>query len=127
MSTRKTTRRALIPFLASVGLLMAASPVARAKAGEPPPDPTRNADYFEGWDHGFESGRARAGDLHPESAVVAGALYDFMGYLTTRDDPITVGRSHEVYKLIEAFSAWSEERGLDVDGADVLSWTERLR
>lgn len=78
--------------------------------------------YGDGWN----AGHGQATRISVPSAVVAGALYDFMGCLTTRDDPITLSRNHTVYDLMDAFTAWANERGLNVDAADVERWSERL-
>jgi len=54
---------------------------------------------------------------------IAGALYDFMGYLTTRDSDIVVGKHAVVYPIMDAFKDWAYDRGLDIDHADVRNWS----
>ena len=68
----------------------------------------------------------RAVLINTQRAIVVGALYDFMGWLTTRDEPITVSRSHTVYAVMDSFQAWAKERGLDINAADVEHWQKRL-
>lgn len=44
---------------------------------------------------------------------IAGALYDFMGYLSTREGDFVYGASHEcATDLLNHFEAWCHERGL---------------
>lgn len=86
--------------------------------------------YPDDWEDRYKLGRAvgqgRVRVDSAPSAVVAGALYDFMGRLTTQDTPLILSSHHSVYDLMEAFTAWAKERGLDVDNADVLGWADRL-
>lgn len=53
---------------------------------------------------------------------VAGALIDFIGFLTTQDSKITIGAQHEVYDLHSAFDEWCNTRNLDISKADVQNW-----
>ena len=59
----------------------------------------------------------------PDS-VIAGALFDFCGYLTTmpKDQAITVSGSHEASSIVEALKAWAANRSLHLDDADVSGW-----
>ena len=54
---------------------------------------------------------------------VAGALYDFMGYLTTRYDHLAVGATHNCVPLLDKFKDWAALRGLDIEAADVEGWS----
>lgn len=58
------------------------------------------------------------------SPRIAGALYDFLGYLTTRAEPLTLSRAHEAPPALDALVAWAETRGLSLERADVLHWHE---
>lgn len=59
-------------------------------------------------------------------AVIAGALFDFIGYLTTRPEPLTVGSSSECTPALELLEAWAGDRGLELDYAAVQGWTGAL-
>lgn len=139
-------RDVLTSFAATVGAIALAPSVAAAAAA-PERDATAEADrwaqgylvgygqglgngetagFHDGWDAGERTGYASAEQQAAPTAVVVGALYDFMGRLTTLDEPLTVSRGHTVYALLEAFQAWAEERGLDIRAADVARWQERL-
>lgn len=53
---------------------------------------------------------------------IAGALFDFLGFLTTRDVPTTFGASHDATPAIELLAEWAKTRGLSLDDADVGGW-----
>lgn len=57
-----------------------------------------------------------------ENKKISGALFDFIGYLTTLDEPITFSSKHEVPIALDCLKKWAEKRGLDLDGADVQNW-----
>lgn len=58
--------------------------------------------------------------------IIAGAVYDFVGYLTAHTGTIEVGASVEVSPLMNLFVAWAAERGLEIKDADVQGWQESL-
>lgn len=58
------------------------------------------------------------------SVVVAGALFDFLGFLTTRDTVIALGATEEAGAAVEAVSEWAATRGLSLDEAAVGGWRE---
>jgi len=62
--------------------------------------------------------------LHP---IVAGAIYDFAGFLTTRDAVIPVGSSANASPMVELVKQWAEMRGLQLHDAAVQSWQEHIR
>lgn len=145
-------RDLLTSIAATVGVAALASSTPNpVEAGAPPPNAMTDADlwakgylagygqgfdgaegtaykrgYHDGWDSGERMAAERAVLLNTQGAIVVGALYDFMGWLTTRDEPITVSRSHTVYAVMDSFQAWAKERGLDIEEADVLGWQRRL-
>lgn len=85
------------------------------------------AGYCEGWDLGERIGYSRAEQEAAPVAVVQGALFDFMGYLTTLPEPITLSHTHPVGELLKHYDTWSEKRGITgEDPADVLGWPGRL-
>jgi hypothetical protein len=59
--------------------------------------------------------------------IVAGALYDFLGYLSTRDAEIKMGADHDSYRVLDLLEEWAELRGLDLSNAEVLNWQEEIR
>ncbi len=62
------------------------------------------------------------------SEVVAGALFDFLGYLTTlpKGSAITFSSSHEATPAVEHLRAWAGSRNLQLEPADVSGWSHRL-
>lgn len=58
--------------------------------------------------------------------VVAGAIYDFAGFLTTRRPAIAVGASALTYPVAELVREWAAARGLSLREADVEHWARRL-
>lgn len=75
---------------------------------------------------------ARAAEMSPEIQLVelvAGALFDFAGYLTTRPgEPLRVGETEDAAPICEHLKAWLLARGIDVNkiDADVMGWQDRL-
>lgn len=55
---------------------------------------------------------------------IAGALFDFMGYLTTRPKSIHLGSKNSVYRGMDALQTWAKERGLNLEEADVKGWNK---
>lgn len=54
---------------------------------------------------------------------IAGALFDFLAFLTTHDETITVGASHPPYDLLAAYEVWATGNGLDIHAeVNVLGW-----
>jgi hypothetical protein len=60
------------------------------------------------------------------SSIVAGALYDFLGYLTTRPKPTTFGAAYEATFAVELLSEWAAFRGLYLGKPAIENWTEAL-
>jgi hypothetical protein len=83
--------------------------------------------YGTGYVDGLQEGRAHAVRMSMPNAIVAGALYDFMGYLTTRPESFKIGSGESVYALMEHFTEWSEQRSLDPDIANVQGWQDALK
>ena len=79
----------------------------------------------EFWDAAWQAAQAQAGDGEPEAAqdkVIAGALFDFLGFLTTRDKPTAFGATRNASPAVKLLQEWANKRGLDLDGADVEGW-----
>jgi hypothetical protein len=58
--------------------------------------------------------------------LIAGALFDFMGRLTTLDEPLTLSGKHEPHRLLDVFGEWASERRLNTHDADVRRWHLRI-
>jgi hypothetical protein len=56
--------------------------------------------------------------------VIAGALFDFAGFLTSRVKVINLGASEEAGAAVEAIEEWAATRGLSLDEAAVGGWRE---
>lgn len=54
--------------------------------------------------------------------IVAGAIFDFAGFMTTRAEVIEVGSTAEAGPVADLVKEWAELRGLDLADAAVLSW-----
>ena len=59
-------------------------------------------------------------------SVVAGALFDFMGWLTSRNKRLTLSGADEASPAVEAIQEFSEKRGLSLKHAEVGFWIEFL-
>ena len=58
--------------------------------------------------------------------IVAGALFDFIGFLTTRSEVIKLGASELAPPALEALEEWAKSRGLNLDPAAVVEWQDQL-
>lgn len=63
-------------------------------------------------------------ELKKDSRVM-GALYDFLGFLTTREETIKLGGKELVPPVIKLLREWCANRNIDPDCADVLNWNDR--
>ena len=54
--------------------------------------------------------------------IVAGAIFDFAGFLTTRAEVIEVGSTANAGPVADLVKEWAELRGLSLADAAVLSW-----
>ena len=59
--------------------------------------------------------------------VIAGAIFDFAGFLTTREGVIEVGANANASPVADLIQEWAELRGLSLADASVLSWQEVCR
>ena len=57
-------------------------------------------------------------------AVIAGALFDFMGWLTSRKERLVLSSADEAGPAVEAITAFSKMRGLSLDDAKVQDWQD---
>lgn len=60
------------------------------------------------------------------ASIVCGAIYDFAGWLTTRSESVTCSSAHDASPMVELIREWAELRGLSLDVANVLHWTDHL-
>ena len=56
------------------------------------------------------------------AAIVAGAIYDFAGFMTTRSVSVSVGASEACGPVVDLITSFAEKRGLDLEDAAVQSW-----
>jgi hypothetical protein len=54
--------------------------------------------------------------------IVAGALIDFVGFLTTKPNRPVLGGPVAPYAAQLLLTDWAKSRGLDLKGADVKGW-----
>ena len=57
-------------------------------------------------------------------AVIAGALFDFMGWLTTRDERLVLSDADEASPAVDAIRDFAKMRGLSLDDAQVQDWQD---
>ncbi len=55
-------------------------------------------------------------------ATITGALFDFLGYLTTLSDDITIGASSNSEQILNSLQNWAKIRGLNINSANVVNW-----
>lgn len=53
---------------------------------------------------------------------IAGAIYDFAAFLTTRRQTIEVGSTANASPMVELIKEWAELRDLSLEDADVEGW-----
>ena len=62
------------------------------------------------------------------ASVIAGAVFDFAGYLTTlpHKEAIHCSEVHEAVPMVKAITEWCKRRNLTTDGAKVKTWRDHL-
>jgi hypothetical protein len=55
-------------------------------------------------------------------SVVAGVLFDFMGWLTSREKRLTLSSTDEAGPAVEAITEFAKMRGLHLEDAQVEHW-----
>jgi hypothetical protein len=69
----------------------------------------------------------------PEGALamsdrnIAGALFDFLGFLTTLEKSVSLGVSELATPAVDLLTEWAKTRGLGLDDADVSGWHSALQ
>jgi len=59
-----------------------------------------------------------------DNKIVAGAVFDFAAFLTTRKDVIHSGSSCNAAPMVVALKEWADLRKLPIDNPRVLDWNE---
>jgi hypothetical protein len=57
-------------------------------------------------------------------SVIAGALFDFMGWLTSRKETLILSSADNANPAVEAITEFAKMRGLSLDGARVQDWQD---
>jgi hypothetical protein len=65
-------------------------------------------------------------ELHVTHAIVAGVLYDFMGWLTTRRTRLCLSDHDEAGPAVAAIVDFAKMRGLRLEDAQVEHWQQVL-
>lgn len=60
-------------------------------------------------------------------AVIAGALFDFMGWLTSRKERIVLSSADNASPAVEAITEFAKMRSLSLDDAKVTNWQDIAR
>lgn len=95
----------------------------------------------EGYDERLYAGHAAsvymaAWDAYPDispqqkpvsHAVIAGALFDFMGWLTSRKKRIVLSSADDVSPAVDAIRDFAKMRGLSLDDVKVQDWQDMVR
>lgn len=61
-----------------------------------------------------------------EHRIIAGALYDFLGYITRTDPAIRVGKTEHPSRILDVFVEWAKLRDLNIDDAEISGWRKEL-
>ena len=75
----------------------------------------------------FDDYEKATGMSSVEHAVIAGALFDFMGWLTSRKERIVLSSADNASPAVEAITEFAKMRGLSLDDAKVQDWQDSLR
>ena len=59
--------------------------------------------------------------------VIAGALFDFMGWLTTRNERLVLSGADEASPAVDAIRDFAKMRGLSLDDAMVQDWQDSMK
>ena len=56
--------------------------------------------------------------------IIAGALFDFMGWLTSRKERLVLSSTDDASPAVEAITGFAKMRGLSLDDARVQAWQD---
>ena len=62
-----------------------------------------------------------------QQGVIAGALFDFMGWLTSRKERLVLSSADEASPAVDAIRDFAKMRGLSLDDAKVQDWQDIAR
>ena len=100
-----------------------------------PPPPTPDTHCFDDdtgkdvWSHSAEQMQAYALAAIEAQGVpnlIAGALYDFLGHLTTMEKPIAFGATEWAVPAMDALVSFAEKRRLTLNSPAIENWAESL-
>lgn len=73
------------------------------------------------------NGEATIAQQEPVShSIVAGALFDFMGWLTSRNECLVLSSTDDAAPAADAIKDFAHMRNLSIDDAKVREWQEHL-
>ena len=75
----------------------------------------------------FEDYEKATGMSSVEHAVIAGALFDFMGWLTSRKERIVLSSADNASPAVEVITEFAKMRSLSLDDARVTDWQDIAR
>lgn len=55
---------------------------------------------------------------------ITGALFDFIGFLTTHPKKCITGSHYTVYGIMDRLSEWAKNRDFDLENPDIMNWNE---
>lgn len=58
-----------------------------------------------------------------QQKIIAGALVDFLRFLCSQTEPVTIGDGCDALIPRELLAVWADARGLSLEGADVDGWS----
>ena len=68
----------------------------------------------------------KAQEVEPVGDLIAGALYDLMGHLTSRKEVLTLGSTEWATPAVDALVAFAEKRGLSLNNPAIETWFKNL-
>ncbi len=54
--------------------------------------------------------------------IVAGVLFDFGGFLTTRPTPVTLSGHHDCSPMVDLIKEFALLRGVDINNPCIFDW-----
>ena len=60
-------------------------------------------------------------------AIIAGACFDLMGFLTTLPEEVQLGARHDASEAVRLLTVWASNRGLSLEQANVSDWNALIK